>query len=120
MATLELARATQQKGLEGGKKGGSPQRLGEQGQCSKGHAQCLQERLPSGESQGPRRVCPPPPHLADEGELASPDVVTIQPEGEDSRQRQGAAHSSQIVQVGLGVLDVARAEAGEEEGEEQN
>lgn len=26
---------------------------------------------------------PPPPHLADEGELTSPDVVTIQPEGED-------------------------------------
>lgn len=28
-------------------------------------------------------VCPPPPHLADEGELPYPDVVPIQPQGED-------------------------------------
>lgn len=52
------------------------------------------------------------PHLADEGELASPDVVAVQAEGEDGSQGQGAAHGSQIIQVGLGVLDVTRAEAG--------
>lgn len=54
MATLELARATQQKGPEGRKKGHSPRRPGEQGQCRKGCARHLPERLPSGESQGPR------------------------------------------------------------------
>lgn len=59
-------------------------------------------------------ICPPPPHLTHKRKLASPDVVPIQPQGEDGSQRQGAAHSSQIVQVGLGVLDVTRAEAEEE------
>ena len=49
---------------------------------------------------------PEGPHLADEGELASPDVVAVQAEGEDGSQGQGAAHGSQIIQVGLGVLDV--------------
>lgn len=32
---------------------------------------------------GSASVCPPPPHLADEGELPHPDVVPIQPQGED-------------------------------------
>ena len=45
-------------------------------------------RITEGAPEGPGEPCsardlPPPPHLADEGELASPDVVTIQPEGED-------------------------------------
>lgn len=57
-------------------------------------------------------VHPRTPHLADKGELASPNVVAIQPEGEDGGQCQGAAHSSQIIQVGLGVLDITRAEVG--------
>lgn len=92
----------------------------EQGQWREGRALCLQEQPQSGDSPFPQGVCPAPPHLADERELASPNVVTVQPEGEDGSQRQGAAHSSQIVQVGLGVLDVTRAEVGEEEGEEQN
>lgn len=41
------------------------------------------------------------PHLADEGELVSPDVVPIQSEGEDSSQGQRAAHSRQVVEGGL-------------------
>lgn len=54
-----------------------------QGEGQAGDGASQKALLRGRESHAPQGTCHPPPHLADEGELAPPDVVTIQPEGED-------------------------------------
>lgn len=56
----------------------------------------------------PSSVCLHPLwYLADDGELWSVDVVAVDPQRKHCSQRHHAAHRRHVVQVGLGVLDVA-------------